>query len=132
MLLYNGTKVQMSAQLPPGTHNARPFRDGVLFNDTEADALRYAGRGEGLEDRAFKVPLYGQDRLQNLGLDTSGVARQGFARGLCLLSDTVVAGGSSPSTVSVYDLASNQRQLSVNLTMDIRNAIHGLAVWPFD
>jgi hypothetical protein len=22
-------------------------RDGVLFNDAEADALRYAGRGEG-------------------------------------------------------------------------------------
>jgi len=43
-----------------------------------------------------------------------------------------VAGGSSPSTVSVYDLAANQRLLSVNLTMDIRNAIHGLAVWPYD
>ena len=52
MLLYNGKQVQMAAELPPGSHNARPFRDGVLFNDTEADALRYAGRGEGREDRA--------------------------------------------------------------------------------
>jgi len=132
MLLYNGEQVQMAAELPPGTHNARPFRDGVLFNDTESDALRYAGRGEGLEDRAFKVPRYDPEQLQNRDLDTSRIARQGFARGLCTLSGSIVAGGSSPSTVSVYDLAANQRLLSVNLTMDIRNAIHGLAVWPYD
>jgi hypothetical protein len=131
MLLYSGEKLQMAVELPPGTHNARPFRDGVLFNDTEADALRYAGRGDGLEDRAFKVPQFDPARLKNRDLDASGIARPGFARGLCALSDTVVAGGSSPSTVSVYDLAANERVLSVNLTLDIRNAIHGLAVWPF-
>ena len=64
--------------------------------------------------------------------DRSSIARQGFARGLCVISDTLVAGGSSPSTVSLYDLAANTRLLSVNLTMDVRNAIHGLAVWPYD
>ena len=51
--------------------------------------------------------------------------------GLCVLSDSVVAGGSSPSTVAVYDLPANRRLLSVNLTMDVRNAIHGLEVWPY-
>ncbi|MBP6105672.1 MAG: hypothetical protein V9E93_06835 [Steroidobacteraceae bacterium] len=132
MLLYNGERVQMSVELPPGTHNAQPFRDGVLFNDTEADALRYTGRGEGREDRALKVPRYPADALRNLDLDQSKVARPGFARGLCVISDTVVAGGSSPSTISVYDLKANTRLLSVNLTMDVRNAIHGLAVWPYD
>lgn len=132
MLLYNGTKVQMAAELPPGTHNAQPFRDGVLFNDTEADALRYTGRGEGREDRALKVPRYPPGELLHAGLDQASVARQGFARGLCVLSDTIVAGGSSPSTVSVYDLKANKRLLSVNLTMDVRNAIHGLAEWPYD
>ncbi len=131
MLLHNGDKLHMAVELPTGTHNARPFRDGVLFNDTAADALRYSGRGEGLEDRAFKVPSLDPERLQNRGLDASGIARPGFARGLCTLSDTVVAGGSSPSTVSVYDLVANQRLLSVNLTLDVRNAIHGLAVWPY-
>ena len=131
MLLYSGERVEMAAELPPGTHNARPFRDGVLFNDTEANALRYAGRGEGFEDRAMKVPIYPTDRLEQQGADQSRVARQGFARGLCVLSDTVVAGGSSPSTVTVYDLKANRQLLSVNLTMDIRNAIHGLEVWPY-
>jgi hypothetical protein len=132
MLLFNGKHVQMAAQLPGGSHNARPFRDGVLFNDTEADALRYAGRAEGLEDRAIPVPRYPDEELLNRDMDAGEVARPGFARGLCVLSDSVVAGGSSPATVSVYDLAGNDRLLSVNITMDVRNAIHGLAIWPYD
>jgi hypothetical protein len=131
MLHFNGKSIRMSAELPPGTHNARPFRDGVLFNDSEADALRYAGRGEGDEDRAFRMPKYPREKLTHNKADTSGLARQGFARGLCVLSDGVVAGGSSPSTVTLYDLTANEILLSVNLTMDIRNAIHGLEVWPY-
>ena len=131
MLLFNGKKIQMAAELPAGTHNAQPFRDGVLFNDTDADAVRYAGRGEGREDRALKVPRYTPEELQNRHVDQSQTARQGFARGLCVLAPAVVAGGSSPSTVSVYDLAANQRVMSVNLSMDVRNAIHGLEIWPY-
>jgi hypothetical protein len=131
LLHFNGKAIRMAVELPAGSHNARPLRDGVLFNDTEADALRYAGRGEGEEDRAFRVPTYAPERLTHTSEDTSGIARQGFARGLCVLSDTMVAGGSSPSTVTVYDLAGNRRLLSVNLTMDVRNAIHGLEVWPY-
>jgi hypothetical protein len=132
MLLFNGKRVQMAAELPAGSHNAQPFRDGVLFNDTEADSVRYAGRGEGNEDRVMAVPRYETERLQNVGMDESRIARQGFARGLCAISGTVVAGGSSPSTVTLYDLKANERILSVNLTMDVRNAIHGLEVWPYN
>ena len=131
MLHFNGKSIHMAAELPPGSHNARPFRDGVLFNDSEAEALRYAGRGEGEEDRAFRVPRYPPEKVEHGGEDTSRLARQGFARGLCVLSDSVVAGGSSPSTVTLYDLPANKRLLSVNLTMDVRNAIHGLEVWPY-
>ena len=70
--------------------------------------------------------------LQNPEFDDGHIARQGFARGLAVVSDSVVAGGSSPSTVVVYDLAGNRRLVSVNLSMDVRNAIHGLEVWPYD
>jgi hypothetical protein len=131
MLLFNGRDLQMSAELPAGSHNARPFRDGVIFNDTESNVLRYAARGDGREDRAFPVPRFDPSLLRNRGLDDSRIARQGFARGLCVISDTVVAGGSSPSTVSLYDLPANRRVAAVNLTMDVRNAIHGLEVWPY-
>ena len=129
LLHFNGSAVRMAAELPRGTHNARPFRDGVLFNDSEADVLRYTGR-DGKEDRALAVPKYRPRELQRAG--AGDIARQGFARGLCALSGTAVAGGSSPSTVTVYDLAANRQALRVNLSMDVRNAIHGLEVWPFD
>jgi hypothetical protein len=131
MLHFNGKAIHMAAELPPGSHNARPFRDGVLFNDSEADALRYAGRGEGDEDRALPVPKYPLEKLTHRSMDDSRLARQGFARGLCALSESIVAGGSSPSTITLYDLPANKKLLSVNLTMDVRNAIHGLEVWPF-
>lgn len=132
MLLFNGKTTNMSVELPPGTHNAQPFRDGVLFNDSNANALRYTGRGEGEEDRAMRVPQYKPEDLTHTNLDDSRIARQGFARGLCTLSDRIVAGGSSPSTISIYDLQENKKVGSVRLTTDIRNAIHGLEVWPFD
>jgi hypothetical protein len=130
MLLFNGREVQMAVELPPGARDSRPFRDGVLFNDTEAGLLRYAGRG-GREDRAFQMPEYPPETLLHGDAEQHGIARPGFARGLAVLSDSLVAGGSSPSTISVYDLPGNQRLLSVNLTMDVRNAIHGLEVWPY-
>lgn len=132
MLHFNGKDINMSVQLPPGTHNAQPFRDGVLFNDTEDDVLRYTGRGEGDEDRALVVPKFDTAELLRMDAADDRVARQGFARGLCVLSDSIVVGGSSPSTVSVYDLAGNERVATITLSRDVRNAIHGLEVWPYD
>lgn len=131
MLHFNGTTVLMAAELPDGSHNAQPFRDGVLFNDNGAGRLRYCGRGDGSEDRAMAPPNYDSHRLPAADLHDEGVARQGFLRGLCVLADAVVAGGSSPATVSIHDLAANARLVSVNLSRDIRTAVHGLEVWPY-
>ena len=115
--------------LPAGAHNARPYRNGVLFNDTETDCVRYADRNG--ESVAFKIVTYNDSEIEFAGIDDSKVARQGFGRGLCPVGERFVAAGSSPSTISLYDLQANQTVGSVNLTMDIRNAIHGLEVWPF-
>jgi len=131
MLHYNGRTITMAVTLPTGTHNAQPFRDGVLFNDSQADVLRYTGRGEGYEDRAMAVPSYKPEDMTHLWADDGQVARPGFARGLCVISDSVVAGGSSPSTVTLYDLRANKTLVSVTLSRDVRNAIHGLEVWPY-
>ena len=115
-------------QLPPGTHNARLHADGVLFNDTAADHLRYVTR-EGRE-RRYRFPSYPPDELEFAGVDDSRTARQGFGRGLCVVDGHLVAAGSSPSTVTVFDLDSGETVYSVNFSMDIRNAIHGLEIWP--
>jgi len=116
-------------ELPQGTHNAQFFGDGVLFNDTTADYLRYVIR-DGREQE-FAYPKYDPELIEFAGVDDSAVARQGFGRGLCAISDQLVAVGSSPSTITVFDLTNGQTVFSVNFSMDIRNAIHGLAVWPF-
>jgi hypothetical protein len=131
-LLHVDGKLRISevCNLPAGVHNARPFHNGVIFNDTNADCVRYVGRNGG--DRAFPVPIYDVDKLEFMGVDDSRIARQGFGRGLCPIGDRLLAAGSSPSTVSIYDLEEGRRVGSVTLTMDIRNAIHGLEVWPFD
>jgi hypothetical protein len=122
-------EVSKVCSLPAGAHNARPYREGVLFNDTESDCIRYAGRDG--KDLAFKVVTYDEADIEFAGIDESHIARQGFSRGLCPIGDRLVAGGSSPSTISLYDLQSEQKVASVNLTMDIRNAIHGLEPWPY-
>ena len=122
-------EVSKVCSLPAGAHNARPYREGVLFNDTESDCIRYAGRNG--KDLAFKVVTYDEADIEFAGIDESHIARQGFSRGLCPIGDRLVAGGSSPSTISLYDLQSEQKVASVNLTMDIRNAIHGLEPWPY-
>ncbi len=117
------------SNLPVGAHNARPFKNGLLFNDTQSDAVRYVGRDG--EQCTFGVPRYKDNELDFVGVDDSRVARQAFGRGLCVINESLLAAGSSPSTISVYDLNSAERVAAVNISMDVRNAIHGLEVWPF-
>jgi hypothetical protein len=127
--LSSDMRVAPICSLPEGIHNARPFQDGVIFNDTSSDVIRYVNRsGQAL---ALKVPFYKPEELEFNGVDSSKVARQAFGRGLCAVSDRIIAAGSSPSTISLYDIDSGKRIAVVNLTMDIRNAVHGLEVWPF-
>ena len=115
LLRFNSKALTMAVELPPDARDARPYRDGVLFNDTEAGCLRYSGRGEGDEDRAFHLPQ-----------------QTSFARGVCQLAETVFAAGASPATINVYDLAANETLLSVQLTDDERTSIHTIAAWPYD
>jgi len=126
----NKMKVSKVCSLPAGAHNARPYRNGILVNDTESDCIRYTGRDG--KDVAFRFVTYDDADITFAGFDETNIARQGFGRGLCLIGDRLVAGGSSPSTISLYDFQNEQKVGSVNLTMDIRNAIHGLELWPYD
>jgi hypothetical protein len=132
VMLHINNQMQVNAvcNIPEGAHNAQPFRNGVLVNDTASDAVRYSGRDG--TSKAFKIVTYDEEDIEFAGIDDSNVARQGFGRGLCAINDNLVAGGSSPSTITLYDIEKEEVVSSVNLTMDIRNAIHGLEVWPYD
>jgi len=128
MLQFTGRRITVATSLPIGTHNARPWRNGILFNDTESNAVRYVTPRL---NRVFQVPHYPEHLLTHTNLDDSRIARQSFARGLCTIDDHVIASGSSPSTITLHDVDTMKTTLSVNLSMDIRNAIHGLEVWPY-
>jgi hypothetical protein len=129
MLRFSGKRIETALTLPHGIHNAQPFRDGVVFNDTMSDQVRYAAP---LDQCAFAVPRYDPDDLIHTELDDSRTARQAFGRGLCTFDETFIAAGSSPSTIALHDVDRVKTTLQVTLSHDIRNAIHGLEVWPFD
>ena len=112
LIRYLGNEINVAVELPADSHDARPFRDGVLFNDSMAAALRYAGRGEGEDDRTMST---GES-----------------PRGLCVLNGAVVAGGSSPATVSIVDLAANKQLLTVQISEDPNTSIRCIARWPYD
>jgi hypothetical protein len=129
VLLFNGRELKRWAAIPAGAHNAQPFRDGVLFNDTESDVVRFASR-TGAE-RVFPVPRYPAEQLTHVDPDDTRVARQAFGRGLCVIDEEHIAAGSSPSTITLHDLRPGAKSKMATLTYDVRNAIHGLEVWPY-
>ncbi len=126
----DGPRLQRYARTPFGTHNTRPFRDGVLFNHTKTDRIAYATR-QARVLRSVALPTYPTEALERADMP-SDLARPTFGRGLTVLDDGRIVGGSSPATVTVYDIDAEQAVRSVNITMDVRNAVHGLEVWPYD
>ena len=129
LVKFDGRTLRRAAGLPRGVHNARSFGDGVLFNDTAADRVRLVQPGREI---SFAVPCIADAELTHTDLDDSRIARAGFGRGLCVIDDTLIAAGSSPSTIALHDLTLARTRSVVTLSHDVRNAIHGLEVWPFD
>lgn len=127
--LHDDGRVTPYADVPEWTHNARPFRVGCLYNSTEQDAVVW-GDKKGKALVSIKVPKHTESQLVNANLPRD-IARQGFARGLCVTRDGLVIAGSSPSTIAVHDLMAKKTVKRVTVTMDVRHAPHGLEIWPF-
>ncbi|MCC7388246.1 MAG: hypothetical protein IT431_05715 [Phycisphaerales bacterium] len=117
------------APVPEWTHNARPYRDGVIYNSTGEDAVCFATLA-GEVVRRFAIPRYDEAGLAKSDLPND-YARQAFGRGLIATDDGLIVAGSSPSTVTAWDFDTGEQLASVNFGKDIRNAPHGLALWPY-
>ena len=127
------------ARVPPFTHNARPFRGGVLLNATGDEMIGWYDREARLQ-RRFSIPRFPRQALEHADLPED-FARQAFGRGLCMAeswgrngteSGGLLIGGSSPASITAYRFDSGEILKTVTLTMDVRNAVHGLEIWPFD
>ena len=115
--------------IPFATHNAMPYGEGVLLNDTASDrVIRSDRRGRVLS--AHPIKRYSDADLEAADLPQDH-ARQAFGRGLCLAGESLIVGGSSPATVSVYTDGQTEALKTVNITMDVRNTIHGLEIFPW-
>jgi len=98
-VIQSGT-IQKYAKLPYGSHNAQPFENGILCNDTADDkVVKFDLQGNTLE--TYPIMKYPEQQLTWTHL-TNDRARQAFGRGLVVTNDGYVIGGSSPSTISVY------------------------------
>jgi hypothetical protein len=124
-----GGEIGTYASIPHGTHNVRPHLDGVLMQETASDRITYRSK-EGELVEAFDVVRYDEDALLMSDLPKD-FCRQAFGRGLAVSDDGLIVAGSSPATVSVFELGNPEPLASVNVTMDVRNAIHGLEIWPY-
>jgi hypothetical protein len=128
LMFFDARRIDRLVTLPHGVQNARPWRDGVLFNDTEANVARFMTP---TANRVFQVPVYPDSALTQADEAKDSGSRQGFARGLCVVDDSVFAVGSSPATVTLHNLDTMKTTHSIKFSDDPRHTVQSLAVWPY-
>lgn len=128
LLCLRDNQLSRFGKLPRGTHNAQPFEDGIIYNDTANNCL-----GVELPGRKVTIPIEADPKEVPHWhhAEDAVLARPLFGRGLCVLSTELVAAGSSPSTITVYDIARGAAVARLPISRDVRNAIHGISIWPF-
>lgn len=127
LLSTDGRRLRLDARLPGGTHNARPWRGGVIYNDTAADHMVW------LAPDGKRVCLAVPDLARTpepIVENGKVVARARFARGLALLDADRVVGGFSPSAIAVYDFDHGETREIITLSDDVRTAVHGIVPLP--
>lgn len=122
------TKVIYKENIPEFTHNVQYGinEDEVLMNATKYDKI-WLLKNNGKE--IYDLPQYSEEQMLHTNISKDH-ARQAFGRGLTAFGDYIIA-GSSPSTISVYKRGKSKPLKSIQLSKDIRNAIHGLEVYPY-
>jgi hypothetical protein len=129
LIRIDGNHIARYTRIPFGTHNAQPYRDGVLMHSTKHDVICYADC-QGNVREEWQVRTYDEKTLLNNHLP-SDYARQGFGRGLCITKTGSIIAGSSPATISRYEHGDPYPKQSINLTLDVRYTIHGLEIYPY-
>lgn len=124
--IYND-KLTHFGELLNGSHNAQPYKNQILFNDTSRSRILLTDKFGGIS-KTFNIPKYNEKILTNTNLPINH-ARQGWVRGLAIFRDKFLIVGSSPATIYVYSLHDSILKTSIQLSNDIRTTIHGLEIW---
>lgn len=101
----------------PDTHNAQPWRDGIVFNRSIESETCY--QEEGKLVKTWKTPAH-PNQITNFS--HSDHARVGYTRGMVLTKDYVIV-GTSPASVHMFSTDSESPVQSVHLSDDVRNSV---------
>ena len=118
VLSINGDEITPWAPIPLGSHNPQPCDDGVIFSDTPA--------GCAVRTDLFGVRLVEYQPEHPADLEPTPHASPGFVRGLHVESDQVIV-GSSPASVSRFDLNSGDLIDAITLETNVDHAVHSIA-----
>lgn len=127
LFLYDGSLSRYAA-VPNGTHNCRPFKNGVLCNMTNENKIAFLDKKRNIL-KSCSVKKINIANLVNMN-NNEKIAKQPFARGLAVGNDFIV-GGSSPSMISVYDLKAFNNVKNIIMSNDVRFCIHGIEIYPY-
>ncbi len=130
-------EVRPYAVVPEMTHNCQPQQGRMIFNSTGDDAVVIAGvKGPVIQ----RMPIPKVEPAPTADAVPGDYARPGFARGLCVDERAggaggawagVVVAGHSPGSVTAFALRTGKALRTVTVERDVRNAPHGLEVWPY-
>lgn len=105
------------------THNARLYRDGVLYNVSRMSKTVYQDFNGPMV--VWDTPHYKQEDMTHTNLPADH-AVQGYTRGMVTYKNFIIC-GSSPATINVFDFDQpGDTVKSVQLTSDLRNSICGI------
>ncbi|MBN2669266.1 MAG: hypothetical protein JXR60_08550 [Bacteroidales bacterium] len=124
-------QLELNAVIPLVTHNVLNFDDKhIIYNSTKKEELIIASK-TGTVKKRFKGISFNEDNLEYIP-DQKEKAVAGWGRGLCWTEDkNIIISGTSPATIMVYDNTKNKMIKSFQISKDIRNAIHGLEIFPY-
>jgi hypothetical protein len=120
---YLNGKTVKYASVPLGTHNAQPYNDLILCNDTDHSKVIFCNL-QGQIVKQVNKTVIDPEKMINCHKNDR-IVRQPFARGLSY-STSFLFGGSPPDMVSVYDINSFELIKEINMSFDITNAIYGV------
>jgi hypothetical protein len=118
------TKLQLQN---PDTHNARPHKDGMLYN-LSRKSLTVFERGGEVQD-AWQTPLPSISELSHTNLP-SDHAVLGYTRGMVTYDDYVIV-GTSPAAITVFEHGNPNPIHNVQISKDLRNSVCGMVLDEF-
>jgi len=123
--LNSGQTIKIQLQIAD-THNARPYRDGYLYNLCPRSKTFFERGGKLIKE--WSTPEFDLSTLIHTNLPHDH-ARAGYTRGMVTYGDFIIT-GTSPATINVFDFNKEGSPIkSIQLTNDIRNSICGMALY---